>query len=87
MTLEQRDGMAAVTVADTGRGIAAENLSNIFRPFFTTKRQGTGLGLSLAQRIVQEHGGHLEVTSAPGKGTQFVMLLPFTRAKEAAAAS
>ncbi len=85
MTLEQRDGMAVVTVADTGRGIAAENLSNIFRPFFTTKRSGTGLGLSLAQRIVQEHGGHLEVTSAPGKGTKFVMLLPFARAKEAAA--
>lgn len=86
MTLEQRDGMAAIAVSDTGRGIAAENLPNIFRPFFTTKRQGTGLGLSLAQRIVQEHGGHLEVVSAPGKGTRFTMVLPFRRTQALAAA-
>jgi len=67
---------ALVTVSDTGRGIAPEHLPNIFRPFFTTKGNGTGLGLSLARRIVEEHHGTIEVTSSPGKGTTFSVVLP-----------
>jgi hypothetical protein len=65
-----------ITVADEGKGIPPETLPNIFRPFFTTKGHGTGLGLSLARRIVESHGGQIEVTSVVGKGTQFVVRLP-----------
>ncbi len=72
-------GHAAIAVADTGRGIPSQNLPNIFRPFYTTKGNGTGLGLSLARRIVQEHEGSIEVTSELGKGTRFVVLLPLER--------
>ncbi|MFZ3264942.1 MAG: ATP-binding protein [Terriglobales bacterium] len=69
-------GDAVITVSDTGRGIPAEHLSNIFRPFFTTKGNGTGLGLSLARRIVEEHHGRIEVASSTGKGTTFSVMLP-----------
>lgn len=72
-----REGCASVLVSDSGRGISAQNLPNIFRPFFTTKGNGTGLGLSLARRIVEEHHGRIEVTSVVGKGSQFEVLLPF----------
>jgi len=67
---------AVVTVSDTGRGIPAEHLPNIFRPFYTTKGDGTGLGLSLAKRIVEEHHGRIEVESKLGKGTTFSVSLP-----------
>ncbi len=72
-----REGCASVVVSDSGRGISPQNLPNIFRPFFTTKGNGTGLGLSLARRIVEEHHGRIEVTSVVGKGSQFEVLLPF----------
>jgi signal transduction histidine kinase len=68
---------ATVVVTDTGRGISPQVLTNIFRPFYTTKGNGTGLGLSLARRIVEEHHGRIEVTSVVGKGSQFTVLLPF----------
>jgi signal transduction histidine kinase len=72
------DDCASVKVSDTGRGIAAEQLPQIFRPFYTTRGNGTGLGLSLARRIVEEHHGRINVTSAVGKGTTFEVLLPFS---------
>ncbi|MGB8582018.1 MAG: ATP-binding protein [Candidatus Sulfotelmatobacter sp.] len=72
-----RDNCATVLVSDTGRGISPQNLPNIFRPFYTTKGGGTGLGLSLAHRIVEEHHGRIEVTSAVGLGSSFTVLLPF----------
>jgi len=59
------------TVRDTGRGINKEGLKTIFKPFFTTKKKGTGLGLPICQRIVKNHGGHIYVESTPGKGTAF----------------
>ena len=68
--------MAVVTVTDTGHGIASEDLPNIFRPFYTTKGNGTGLGLSLARRIVEAHRGHISVESRSGKGTTFSVALP-----------
>ena len=68
---------ATVVVSDSGRGISPRNLPNIFRPFFTTKGNGTGLGLSLARRIVEEHHGRIEVSSVEGKGSKFTVLLPF----------
>jgi signal transduction histidine kinase len=67
-----------VQVTDDGRGIAPEHLPNIFRPFYTTKGNGTGLGLSLAKRIVEEHKGKLEVRSVLGKGTRFTVILPMS---------
>ena len=74
--LGSEDGCAKVVVSDTGRGISPQHLSNIFRPFYTTKGNGTGLGLSLARRIVEEHHGRIEVHSVVGKGSAFTVLLP-----------
>jgi two-component system sensor histidine kinase HydH len=73
-----RDDCASVTVSDTGRGIPEEQLAHIFRPFYTTRGNGTGLGLSLARRIVEDHHGRINVASVVGKGTKFEVLLPFT---------
>ncbi|MFZ0758433.1 MAG: ATP-binding protein [Candidatus Sulfotelmatobacter sp.] len=75
--IDTRDGCASVAVSDSGRGISPQNLPNIFRPFYTTKGDGTGLGLSLARRIVEDHHGRIEVSSVVGKGSQFTVLLPF----------
>lgn len=71
-------GWAIVEISDTGVGISPHVLAKIFDPFFTTKPagQGTGLGLSTCQRIVQAAGGRIEVESAPGKGSRFRVLLP-----------
>jgi signal transduction histidine kinase len=79
--LGSEDGFATVAVSDTGRGIAPEHLANIFRPFFTTKKRGTGLGLSLVSRIVEAHGGRVQVQSIPGQGSQFMVWLPFHHAE------
>lgn len=78
--LQARGQSVVIAISDTGRGILPEHLPNIFRPFFTTKGNGTGLGLSLARRIVEEHHGHIEVTSTVGEGSKFVVSLPLTRA-------
>ena len=61
---------------DSGVGIPAANLTRIFNPFFTTRSAGTGLGLSIVHRIVQGHGGRIDVSSAPDKGTCFTLLFP-----------
>lgn len=68
--------MAAVSVSDTGPGIEPENVGRIFDPFFSTKDRGTGLGLPIAHRIAESHGGSLEVKSYIGKGTVFTVTLP-----------
>jgi signal transduction histidine kinase len=73
------DGMAELTISDTGSGIAAEHLSKIFDPFFSTKARGTGLGLALVQQIAVEHGGRIEVESQPGSGTTFRLVLPLAK--------
>ncbi len=74
--ISSQDGCASVVVSDTGRGIQPQHIANIFRPFYTTKGNGTGLGLSLARRIVEEHHGRIEVSSAVGKGSKFTVFLP-----------
>lgn len=70
------DKSAGISFKDTGVGISAEDLSAIFESYRTTKKEGTGLGLMIVQRIVREHGGEIEVESKPGAGTTFTVLLP-----------
>ena len=69
-------GAVAFSVSDTGAGIRPEDRPRVFEPYFTTKEGGTGLGLAIAQRIAEEHGGALELSSAPGEGTTFTLTLP-----------
>jgi signal transduction histidine kinase len=70
-----------LVVADTGPGIPADVLPQISEPFYTTKAAGTGLGLPLSYTIVREHGGRIEVDSAAGRGTTFIITLPGDQAK------
>ena len=85
VSVKLQETMAVVEVADNGRGIAPDHLPNIFRPFYTTKGDGTGLGLSLARRIVEDHQGRIDVLSAVGQGTTFAVILPLRRAVPSAA--
>jgi signal transduction histidine kinase len=82
--VSHNDDSAKLVVVDTGKGIPPEILANIFRPFFTTKGNGTGLGLSLARRMVENHGGTLAVDSWVGKGSRFTVTLPKKRSVAAA---
>jgi signal transduction histidine kinase len=66
----------AIHVIDTGPGIPPEKHAEIFRPYVTGRRGGSGLGLAVTRRIVEEHGGRIELFSEPGKGSDFVILLP-----------
>jgi len=66
---------AEIIVRDTGRGISEENMLKIFKPFFTTKKKGTGLGLPICRRIITRHGGRISVHSNPGDGTAFYIRL------------
>jgi signal transduction histidine kinase len=65
-----------VEISDTGEGISDENLKNLFDPFFTTKMTGTGMGLPITLRIIEEHKGSIKVKSQVGKGTSFIITLP-----------
>jgi len=69
-------GWAVIEISDCGRGIASNDRERIFRPFFSTKPGGSGLGLPITQRIVNEHGGRLTFRSEPGRGTTFTVHLP-----------
>jgi signal transduction histidine kinase len=80
VSVRQHGTAAVVEVSDNGRGIAPDHLPNIFRPFYTTKGDGTGLGLSLARRIVEDHHGRIDVTSGVGQGTTFAVVLPLQKA-------
>ena len=73
---EHLDGMLSLAVLDSGPGIAAEKLASIFDPYFTTKPEGNGLGLWIAQQIVTAHGGTLQARNRPERGAVFTMLLP-----------
>ena len=61
----------AITIRDTGKGIADDDLARIFDPYFTTRRAGTGLGLAIAKNIVDGLGGSISVVTRPGAGTDF----------------
>ena len=80
----QQDNRVEISVADTGEGIPAEDLPNIFERFYRVDKSrartagGSGLGLSIARKLVELHGGRIEVKSEPGKGSCFVFTLPLT---------
>jgi len=79
------DGDAVkISIADTGHGMDSETLARIFEPYFSTKREGTGLGLPTVKRIVEEHGGHIEVHSERHRGTSFTLTLPCPAPERAA---
>jgi signal transduction histidine kinase len=80
-----RDNQVRVLVEDNGRGIPSHQLAKIFFPFFTTKPHGTGLGLSLVQKIVLAHNGRIDVQSVEGEGTRFIVVLPRKAARSAIA--
>ncbi len=67
---------AVIHVIDTGPGIDEAQREEIFKPYFTTKRGGSGLGLPTTRRIIEAHGGRLELVSEPGRGTDFAIVLP-----------
>lgn len=69
-------GTVYLEVIDTGAGIAPEAMAKLFRPFHTTKPDGSGLGLATARKIVLAHGGTIEAQSEPGRGTKFTIALP-----------
>ena len=71
-----RDGWVVLSIADTGKGITDEERQHLFKPFFSTKVGGTGLGLPLTQQVVAEHAGTIRCESVPGHGTTFVIELP-----------
>jgi two-component system sensor histidine kinase PilS (NtrC family) len=73
---ERTDGRVELIVADRGEGISPEQLKHVFEPFFTTKESGTGLGLATVHRIVQEHGGSVQITTDRGQGTTLTIVLP-----------
>jgi signal transduction histidine kinase len=69
-------GGVILSVADTGVGMDARQAARVFDDFYTTKAEGSGLGLSLVRRVAQAHGGHVELSSEPGRGTRVVLSLP-----------
>jgi len=73
------DETIRITVEDTGTGIPDEVLNKIFEPYFTTKIDGTGLGLTMVYKVVKGHGGDITVQSRPSLGTRFTIQLPIYR--------
>lgn len=72
-----QDGAVQVSIADYGTGIPADQMENLFTPFFTTKSEGLGLGLNICRTIVEAHGGHITVSNKPAGGAIFTITLPF----------
>ena len=71
------DSTAEIAIIDTGPGISPEGLEKVFEPLYTTKMQGTGLGLAVCQQVIAKHNGSLEVHSVVGEGTTFIVSLPW----------
>jgi signal transduction histidine kinase len=70
------NGSIKIEIADSGQGISDKDMNKIFQPFFTTKSRGTGMGLAITRRIIEEHGGSISVSSEYGRGTTFTIVLP-----------
>ncbi|MBP1661389.1 MAG: kinE 2, partial [Candidatus Aminicenantes bacterium] len=75
-TIGRRDGVVAITISDSGPGMSRETVERIFDMYFSTKDGGTGLGLPIAKKIVEDHGGTIRVASDPGRGTTVTIELP-----------
>jgi len=76
-------GMAVVRIRDTGCGIPSDKIGKIFNPFYTSKENGTGLGLGVAKKVIDAHDGAIEVHSEPGSGTEFALSIPlFSAARD-----
>src|ERR1700720_3849906 len=80
---EAGDGQLQISVSDTGVGLPAQQADKIFRAFFTTKGNGTGMGLPISRSIIESHGGRLWAAGAPGRGATFQFTLPATLAAQA----
>jgi two-component system sensor histidine kinase HydH len=76
ISARKQDEGAIISVSDTGEGMPSEMIPKIFDPYYTTKKTGTGLGLAIVQKIVEAHGGAIEVESMKGIGTTFSVYLP-----------
>jgi len=76
VTIAPVAGRLLVRITDTGEGIAPDDLGHIFEPFFSTRPDGSGIGLALVHRIVQDHGGEIDVQSRPGHGSTFTITVP-----------
>ena len=70
------EGRAVMEIIDTGPGIPSDRIEKIFTPYYSTKKSGSGLGLPIARRIIEDHNGTIEVESEDGKGTRFIVKLP-----------
>jgi len=71
-----REGEVRIVVADTGKGIAPDDLDRIFEPFYSGRERGSGLGLAITRRVIEDAGGSITVASTPGEGTTFTLTLP-----------
>ena len=76
ITTEETEGEVRISFTDTGTGIPEENISKIFEPYFTTRENGTGLGLTVVFKIIKEHHGEINVKSQKGQGSVFIISLP-----------
>ena len=83
-TLDDDCGRVRLTFADQGKGIQPEDIAKIFKPYFTTKDVGIGLGLAITERIIKEHDGEIIVKSSPGQGTTFTVVLPLQQEQQEA---
>jgi len=80
LEVARQNGDVALAISDTGTGISSESLPRVFEPFYSGKPNGSGLGLTIAERIVAAHGGRIEIDSAPGHGTRVTLLFPLEAA-------
>jgi PAS domain S-box-containing protein len=78
-TWNEPEGLVQVSIRDNGVGINKDTIANMFNPFFTTKESGTGLGMFTSKKIIDNHGGRIDIQSEPGKGTTVTVMLPADR--------
>jgi signal transduction histidine kinase len=81
LDIHQNNGVVQISFSDTGKGISPEESSKVFDPFYTTRKDGTGLGLFVSYKIIKAHGGDLQVSNHIGQGTTFTMTLPSSTSK------
>ena len=85
--VDQQTKLLSIRISDTGRGIPPEQLAQVFHPYFTTRQDGTGIGLTISQKIVTDHQGAIEIQSEPGKGTTVIIRFPISSINKAASPS